>query len=423
MTLTRLLTGAAAAALLAGAAQAEIRIGHLADYSGATSDIGVPFGQGVADAFAWVNEQGGVAGEKLAVDTQDYGYQVPRAISLYKQWTGGRDPVVAIMGWGTADTEALLGFVAQDEIPYMSGSYSAALTDPQGVSGKTKPAPYNFFYGPSYSDSLRAMLTWAAEDWKARGMEGQPSFVHMGANHPYPMSPREAGQETAKELGFEVLPDVQFALTPGDYTAQCLTLKDAGADYAYLGNTAGSNISILNACDTVGAEVTFLGNVWGMGEDAAKAAGQAADGVIFPLRTDAVWGADAPGMETVRAVSAMSNADAPYRSVHYLAGVCTAMYMAEAIKIAAEQGEVTGPAIRDAFYAREGWVPEGFEGVCMPSTWTPEDHRGMMAVPLYRTNVSGSTEAPLPELMENDVITLEPVDTIELERRADQLGY
>ena len=41
-----------------------------------------------------------------------------------------------------------------------------------------------------------------------------------------------------------------FALTPGDYSAQCLTLKSSGANYAYLGNTAASNISVLKACKT-----------------------------------------------------------------------------------------------------------------------------------------------------------------------------
>ena len=59
-------------------------------------------------------------------------YQVPRAIALYKKWSGG-DKVAAIMGWGTADTEALTGFLAQDKIPDISGSYAAALTDPEGT--------------------------------------------------------------------------------------------------------------------------------------------------------------------------------------------------------------------------------------------------------------------------------------------------
>jgi len=176
MTMKSLLSGVSLALLLgcAGtAAQAQIPIGHLADYSGGTSDVGTPYGQAVADTFAWVNKNGGVGGKQLKIDTNDYGYQVPRAIALYKKWSGS-EKVAAIMGWGTADTEALTGFLAQDKIPDISASYAAALTDPEGASGKAKPAPYNFFYGPSYSDAMRAMLIWAAEDWKARGKSGKP---------------------------------------------------------------------------------------------------------------------------------------------------------------------------------------------------------------------------------------------------------
>ena len=75
------------------------------------------------------------------LDTVDYGYQVPRAIAQYKKWSG-TDKVAAILGWGTADTEALTGFLAEDKIPDISASYAAALSDPTGVGGKAKPAPY-----------------------------------------------------------------------------------------------------------------------------------------------------------------------------------------------------------------------------------------------------------------------------------------
>src|SRR6266404_5879973 len=156
MTMKSLLSTVSLALLLGGAAttaQAQIPIGHLADYSGATSDVGTPYGQAVADTFAWVNKNGGIGGKQVNLDTNDYGYQVPRAIALYKKWSGA-DKVAAIMGWGTGDTEALTVFVAQDKIPYLSASYAAALTDPEGTSGKAKPAPYNFFYGPSYSDEI-----------------------------------------------------------------------------------------------------------------------------------------------------------------------------------------------------------------------------------------------------------------------------
>ena len=222
MTLKSLLGTVSLAVMLGGAAsaaQAQIAIGHLEDLSGGTSDVGTPYGQGVVDTFAWVNKNGGVGGKQLNVESNDYGYQVPRAIALYKKWSASDSKVAAIMGWGTADTEALTGFVAQDKIPDMSGSYAAALSDPEGTSGKAKAAPYNFFYGPTYSDALRAELTWAAEDWKAKGKPGKPKFVHMGANHPYPNAPKAAGEALAKELGFEVLPPLVFALKPEDFSA------------------------------------------------------------------------------------------------------------------------------------------------------------------------------------------------------------
>lgn len=428
---TSILGLAAGLALALPAAAQPIPVGHLMDLSGPTSDVGTPYAQGVNDAFAWVNRtRGGVAGRPLNVLAVDYGYQAPRAVSQYQAWS--RDRVVGVMGWGTADTEALVRFVTRDKVPYVSGSYSAALTDAAGKSGRpgVEATGYNMFYGPSYSDALRAMLTWAAADWKAKGRTGAPKYVHMGANHPYPNSPKAAGEALAKELGFEVLSPIVFALTPGDYTAQCLTLKSQGANYAYLGNTAGSNISVLRACQTAGVEVQFLGNVWGMDENAMKAAGAAANGVVFPVRTAAVWGQPggdaAPGMASLAAISRISDAaGTAYRPVHYLAGVCSAMLMVEAMdSAAAHGGALTGERIRDGFYARRDWVPAGFQGVCAPSNFSPEDHRGQLSVALFRARVSGDTsQGSVGELMAAGTMRLEPVTTVTLARKPELLGW
>ena len=91
----------------------------------------------------------------------------------------------------------------------MSGSFSFATfqTGLRYKSGKAKPAPYNFFYGPSYSDALRALLTWAAEDWKAKGGSGKPKFVHMGANHPYPNC---TGGSTSKPSSLAIASPASF---------------------------------------------------------------------------------------------------------------------------------------------------------------------------------------------------------------------
>ncbi|WP_394033348.1 ABC transporter substrate-binding protein [Xanthobacter albus] len=420
-TLASTLALAAAAPALAQ----NINIGHLADYSGGTSDVGQPYGQGIQDTIAFIDAKGGVDGKKINSDFNEYGYQVPRALAAFKKWVGS-DKVVAIQGWGTADTEALVAMVTKEQIPYFSGSYSASLTDPKGkVNEKSeRAAPFNFFYGPSYSDSARAMVQWAADDWKAKGKPGKPKWVHMGANHPYPNSPKAAAEAYAKELGFEVLDPITFALTPGDYTPQCLTLKQSGANYAYLGNTAGSNISVLKACKTAGVDVQFLGNVWGMDENAMKAAGEAANGVVFPVRTATTWAGDAPGLATAREISKISDPSGnTYRPVHYLTAICTALYMKEAMEWADKHGGVTGVNIRDGMYQKADWVPKGMEGVCKPSTWTASDHRPTTSVDLYRAVVTGPTDASVTELVKNGTIKLEKVTTVDLPRKTELQGW
>lgn len=422
-----LTAGASALALgLCGAAQAdEVAVGNLVDFTGATAVVGKEYGQAKIDAMDFINKHGGIAGVgNLDYDTVDYSYEAPRAIAAYKKWKS-QDGAVAIQGWGTADTEALVGFVARDETPYYSASYSAHLTDPTGKGPETKkPAPYNFFYGPSYSDGVRGLIQWAAEDWKAKGGQGKPKYVHMGMNHPYPNAPKKAGEEYAKEVGFEVLPAIEYSLKPGDFKAQCLTLKESGADYAFLANTSGSNISLLRSCDTVGVDVQFMANIWGMDENVMKAAGKAADGAVWVMGA-AKWGDDAPGMALVEDVSKTSDPGGEaYRAVHYVRGVCSVFYMKEAMEAAAKmEGGITGPNIKKAMYQKKGWVPEGLEGVCLPSTWTAEDHRGTNKVFVYRAHVSGPVEGSIADAMKDGTVKMEQLYTAEIPRKDEWLGW
>jgi branched-chain amino acid transport system substrate-binding protein len=420
----QILLAATALAALAGAAAAQdpIPVGSLVDFTGATSSVGKPYGQAKVDAAEYINANGGVNGRMLEVDTVDYSYEVPRAIAAYKKWTSQND-IVAVQGWGTGDTEAMVDFVAKDEIPYFSASYSAHLTDPTGKGPVTeKPAPYNFFYGPSYSDGVRGLIQWAAADWKEKGGEGAPKYLHMGDNHPYPNAPKKAGEEYAKELGFEVLPAIQYSLKPGDFKAQCLSLKESGANYAFLANTSGANISLLKSCATVGVDVQFMANIWGYDENVMKAAGSAADGVVWVMGA-AKWGDDVPGMELVRAVSKMSDPSGEeYRAVHYLRGVCSMFYMKEAMAWADQNGGINGPNIKQAMYQKTDWVPEGLDGVCLPATWTPEDHRGVMKVFVYRGHAKDG-EGEIPELIANGTITMEQIFTADLPRKEEWLGW
>ena len=389
-------------------AQDKVFVGHLVDYTGPTAFVSKEYGPGVRDAVDYINSQGGINGTKIEMETVDYAYKVPDAIANYKRWKSN-NKMIALQGWGTGDTEALITFVARDKVPVWSASYSGHLTDPKGVNPKTKkPAPYNFFYGPSYSDGCRAMVQWAAGDAKKNNIKN-PAFVHTGDNHPYPNAPKKACGEYAKELGLKVLPPIVVPLKPGDFKAQCLTIKSSGAHYAYVGNLGGSVVSLLKACKTVGTKVKYMANIWGADYKTIVASG--AEGYIFPTASP-FWGSTAKGMELVKKIHANGSTKKDINPTHhYIRGICSAYYMFEAMKWAKKNGGITGENIKKGMYATKDWVPAGLDGVCLPSTWTPRDHRGSTVVSIN----SGS-------LVDGKAV-IKKVGQVTLPRRDDWIGY
>jgi branched-chain amino acid transport system substrate-binding protein len=392
-------------------AEETIFVGHLADMSGPTAFVGKPYADGVRDSLAYINANGGIDGIKLEYETIDYAYKVPQAIASYKKWKSRKD-MVAMQGWGTADTEALISFAAKDKTPVFSASYSGHLTDPQGKNTNTKkPAPYNFFYGASYSDSCRGLVQWAANDWKAKGGQGKPKFTHIGANHPFPNAPKAACAEYATELGFDVQHPVVISMKPGDFKAQCLSLKSSGTHYGYIGNLGGSVQSLIKSCNTVGTDIQFMSNIWGGDKLVFKAAGEGVKNYIFPTMTP-FWSDDVPGMKLVREISKMSDSSGnKERLHHYMRGICSTFFMKESMEWAKDNGGVTGENVKKGMYARQNWVPKGLEGVCLAATWTAEDHRGINQVNIYKGNFNGGD------------VTVEKVNQVTLERRVDWLGY
>ncbi|WP_461536238.1 ABC transporter substrate-binding protein [Spongorhabdus nitratireducens] len=395
--------------LTASAKADKVFVGHLADYSGPTAYVSKPYSDGVKDTLAWINANGGIDGTRIESETVDYAYKVPQAISNYKKWKS-RKGMVAMQGWGTADTEALISFVAKDKIPVFSASYSGHLTDPTGKNPKTKkPAPYNFFYGASYSDTCRALVKWAKEDWEAKGKSGKPGFIHIGDNHPYPNAPKAACAEYAAELGFDVKAPVVVSMKPGDFKAQCLSIKTSDADYGYVANLGGSVVSLIKSCDTVGTEIQLMSNIWGGDKPTFEAVGKGINNFVFPAMTP-FWSDDVPAMQTVRDIAQGAKRDG-FQTHHYVRGVCSALYMADAMKWAKANGGITGENIKKGMYAKKDWVPANMDGVCLPASWTAEDHRGINTVNVYQTKWNEGE------------VDVSRISQVTLPRRDDWLGY
>jgi branched-chain amino acid transport system substrate-binding protein len=362
----------------AGAAAAqEIRVGALNDMTGATSDVGKDYALGIAEAINYVNDQGGINGKKIRLYQFDYGYRIPEALTKYKLFQ--RLGVVAVLGWGTGDTEALSSTVTRDKMPYPSASYSAHLTDP----AKT---PYNMFAATDYSSNARAALTaWFDHRWPKHADYGKrnPRFQcsYMFAS-PYASAPIKAVKDHATMLGFDIGPDQDVSLFAVDTKSQALAMRDFRPDVVWHGNTTMSVSATVRDARALGVGADHIVNNWGFDENLPRLGGAAAEGVMGAA-VCAFFGEDVPMMDKVVEYAKRFNPGVPQerRLIRTVQAWANVLALAEAMKRADAAGDLSGEGILKHGY-------QSFEGLDIglrvpPLTYTESDHRVSGRVPIY----------------------------------------
>lgn len=271
-----------------------IKVGLLVDETGPTSDVGKGYAMGAEAAFKYFNEKGIYTKDGVRVKIEyikrDYAYKPDQAEAFYKEF---RDKygVIAVIGWGTADTEKLADTVARDKVVYISASYSAKLTI----------KPYNFFPAPDYSTQACAGVAWAAE--MKPGGKLALLYDHKVA---YSRSPIPAIKAVAEALGLQLAGDYDLSLKSTEATAERV-VSDASTenpDILWCGNTISSCSLAVKAMAKVGLDGMLLANVWGFDERVVELVGDAGKGrmagvspFVYPMFADQM---NAEGIKIVR---------------------------------------------------------------------------------------------------------------------------
>ena len=353
---------------LAAAPAGEIKVGGIFDLTGVTSDVGKSFARGVRDGVAWTNDNGGVNGKKINLVEVDYGYKIPEAVAAYKRMLND-DKVIMINGWGTGDTEGLKALVNADKTPYVSASFSAKISDPS----KT---PYNFFVGPSYSDQLRAWLSWVKEDWKDKTRNPKMAFYY--GDNAYGKSPIEAGKLFCKENGIDL---VDEEILPGvfqDATSQLLNTKQKGADYVYINVTTTGVSTVLKDAKKLGLNLKFGSNPYGFGEGLPAVAKELAEGVTGVM-PHVPWGENVPGMKKLVDFHKKNHPEDTHDTM-YVRGWTYMLVWSEALKRADKKNALNGEGVKNAMEELRNF---DVGGLTNPITYTPTDHRASTKTPIY----------------------------------------
>jgi len=354
-----------------------IVIGAVFDLSGITSDIGTPYSEGIRDYIDWRNSHGGVSGRPIDLRWQDYRYEVPEAERLYTQYVS--EGAVAFLGWGTGDTEALRARIADDQVPFMSVSYAATLTDPN----KT---PYNFVVALSYSNQMRLALQYIAD--QAQGKHVEVAVFHIDA--PAGTSPLEDGRSYIAQKSLDIGYDT-YAMARGatDFVGELTRAERQGADYIIVQQTSAPAATLAKNMRDQGLDAQIVCLNYCADELFVEQAGEAAEGAlgIVPFAPPAHADSDISDLEAFLQTKGSSLAET---NLHYTQGWYTMHVMAEGIaNVVASGQEVTGPAIKAAL--------ESMGPIDTPVTsaiqFSPNDHEGMASARIYQ--VIGGTWSPV----------------------------
>ncbi len=348
-----------------------IKVGAIFDLTGATGDVGTPYSEGVKGYVEWLNANGGVEGHPIELVSADYAYKVDVAEQLYTQYVS--EGVVAFMGWGTGDTEALRTKIAEDKIPFMSASYSAALLD-------MSAAPYNFLIGTSYSDQAIIAVRWAIDDWAAKGNSDKPKIALIHHNSPFGQSPVEDAKAFAEANGvtFTSLP-MPSGVT--DFVAELAQMQTFGANYVIVHTVSSPAAVLLKDAKSQGFGAQFIMLNWCADEILINLAGDAAEGVVgtlpFAPPTSPVPGHD----EAAKFLSGQGKT-LEAATLHYTQGWWTMATMVEGIRrVLAEGKEVNGENIRAALETIQNFSTGD---VTAPISFSATSHKGNNALKLYQ---------------------------------------
>ena len=346
-----------------------VKVGAIFDLTGATSEVGIDYAAGVQDCFRYINEQGGINGRQVRLIAVDYQYNAAQAFSAYKKFVD-RDKVIAIMGWGTKDTEALASKTARDKIPYMSASYSENVADP-------RVTPYNFIVGTSYSDQFRIALKWIKETWTDPSRPPRVAFIYNDTG--YGRSPLEDGRAYAEKIGVEVVDEQIVNLRDLDATPQLLNMEKKDPDFAILQETCNPTAVILKCAKKLGLRTKFIAHNWGLDENLPALAGSAANG-HYGLVPFAFWSDDElPGIREMKAYYNKIHPGKPPRLRRYCQGWATALVMAEGLRRCGDN--LTGEALKEALETIREFSTGG---ITAPISFLPTSHKGSVALRIYQ---------------------------------------
>jgi branched-chain amino acid transport system substrate-binding protein len=257
----------ASPALPAGAAE-ELKIGALLSVTGPAAFLGAPEARTLEMLTEQVNARGGIAGHKVKLIVKDTGASPEKAVSFARQLID-EEKVFAILGPSTSgETMAVKGIAEEGKTLLISLAAAEVIVNPVA----------SHVFKTAQKDSHAATLIF--QDMKKRGITRIAVF---SSNTGFGKAGKEQIARLAPEFGIQIVLDEVYDKAATDLSAEATKLKGTNAQAVLNWSIEPAQSILVKNIRQLGLTIPIYQS-HGFGNLAyAKAAGSAAEGVIFPL--------------------------------------------------------------------------------------------------------------------------------------------
>jgi branched-chain amino acid transport system substrate-binding protein len=263
------LAAALAVALGATPAAAEepIKVGALLSVTGPAAFLGAPEARTLEMLVAEVNAKGGLAGRKLELIVKDTAGSPEKAISFAKQLID-EEQVFAIIGPATSgETLAVKPIAEETRTLLLSCAAAEAIVNPV----------FRYVFKTAQKDS-HAIVQVFQQMRKA----GVTRIGVLSSNTGFGKAGREAIAKLAPEHGIQIVVDEVYDKAATDLTAEVTKVKAAGVQAVLNWSIEPAQAIVVKNVRQLGMTVPIFQSHGFANIQYVKAAGAAAEGVVFP---------------------------------------------------------------------------------------------------------------------------------------------
>jgi branched-chain amino acid transport system substrate-binding protein len=359
----------------APAAKEPIKVGALLAVTGPASFLGAPEARTLEMLVQELNAKGGVAGHPVELVVKDTGGSPEKAVSFAKQLIE-EDKVFAILGPSTSgETMAIKAIAEEGRTLLLSMAAAEVIVNPV--------APHVFKVAPK--DSFAAEVIF-------RRMQkmGITRIGLLSSNTGFGKAGKEQVERLAPAFGIQIAVSEVYDKGATDLTAEVTKLKAAGVQAILNWSTEPAQSIVIKNARQMGLEVPIFQSHGFANVQYAKAAGAAAEGVIFPASRMVV-------AELLPAGHVQKGVVDGYRKAYearYKEDVSTfGGHAWDALMILARAVELAGADRAKARDAVENL--KGFVGTAGVFSFSPTDHNGLTIEAFELLTVKNGRFVPL----------------------------